>query len=73
MVQERRDFLAAYVQSLHDFGRGTVTNLYPERGGAAWGHAMRRMLELIERYELRPAEFETGLEERAVNVEPFAA
>ena len=50
-----------------------TTSLNEVEDGAVWGRAMRRMLELIERYGLRPAEFETGLEERAVRTEPYPA
>jgi len=73
MAQERRDFLAAYVQSLHDFGMGTATSLYPERGGAKWARALRETLQLIDRYQLRPAEFDTGIPELVMNVESCVA
>ena len=72
-AQERRDFLAAYLQSLLEFGTGLTTSLNEVGDGAVWGRAMRRMLELIDRYGLRPEQFETGLEECAVNIERVAA
>lgn len=61
MTEERRDFLAAYVQSVHEFGHGTGTRIYPETGGARWAGALRATMEFIEARGLKPTDFEAGL------------
>ncbi|MBI3825259.1 MAG: hypothetical protein HY294_04620 [Candidatus Rokubacteria bacterium] len=61
MVDERRRFLAAYVQSWHDFGHGEGGAVLPRRGGDRWAAALRRTLSFIERHGLKPADFPSGL------------
>jgi hypothetical protein len=61
MGEERRQFLAAYVQSLHEFGYGEGTAIYPKTGGEKWAAALRQTMAFIERYGLVPTQFDTGL------------
>jgi hypothetical protein len=60
MHTERRDFLAAYVQSLHPFGQGQ-TRFYPDSGGERWAAALRRTMEFVATHGLTPRNFGTGL------------
>ena len=61
MVDERRHFLAAYIQSLYEFGHGEGTKLYPASGGGKWAQALRETTHFIETYNLKPSAFDTGL------------
>ncbi|MBI3629472.1 MAG: hypothetical protein HY217_07840, partial [Candidatus Rokubacteria bacterium] len=61
MVEERREFLAAYVQSLFDFGHGDGPRLYPASGGERWAAALRDVHGFVRVHGLRPADFESGL------------
>lgn len=63
LQRERRDFLAAYVQSLHPFGHGEGINVYPTSGGDRWASALQKTLQFIHEHELVPSTFETGLVE----------
>ena len=61
MLQERRDFVAAYIQSLHDFAAGPQTELYPESGGEKWAQTLREIMRFVERHDLRVTDFDSGL------------
>ena len=61
MVEERRHFLAAYIQSLYEFGHGAETKMYPASGGEKWAQALRETIHFIETYNLKPSAFDTGL------------
>ena len=61
MVAERRQFLAAYLQSLQDFGVGAGTSLYPDTSGANWGRALRRTADFLDSRGLKPSDFNAGL------------
>ncbi len=61
LEQERRHFLAAYVQSLHPFGHGEGNNVYPTTGGHLWGFALKKTLQFIREHKLIPSHFENGL------------
>ena len=61
MDEERRQFVAAYVQSLHAFGHGKGTAIYPDTGGEKWAQALRATMDFIADHHLEPSDFDTGL------------
>jgi hypothetical protein len=56
-VEERRNFLAAYFQSLHTFGRDGKS-LYPPDGGSRWARALMATLDFVDAHGLRPNQFD---------------
>lgn len=60
MVEERRAFLAAYLQSLYPFGQGE-TRLLPASGGDRWATALRQTMEFVTAHGLQPRDYGTGL------------
>lgn len=61
MVEERRDFLAAYLQASYEFGHGSGLEIYPRNGGDLWADALRQVSEFTRAHQLSPADFESGL------------
>ena len=61
MGQETRDFLAAYIQSSHEFGHGGKTDIFPPTGGDKWAGALRQTMNLIDTHKLKPSDFDTAL------------
>lgn len=61
MAAERRQFLAAYLQSTQEFHYGTGRRFYGAEGGAQWARALRAIMAFIESHGLRPADFDSGL------------
>ena len=60
MLEERRSFLAAYTQSLYEFGHSVDDKVFPESGGQHWAHALRSTMKFIADHKLKPADFESG-------------
>ena len=68
MVQERRGFLAAYLQASYPFGHGSGLEIYPSNGGDLWAEALRQTMAGIERYGLQPSACLSGLPADPVSV-----
>lgn len=60
-AEERRRFVAAYLQSCHEFGHGTGTELWPQSGGEKWAHALRETMRFLETHKLKPSHCDSGL------------
>ena len=58
--EERRHFLAAYAQSLCDFGLDR-TGEYPSHGGTKWAIALEMAMDFIDEHGLTPLQFDAGL------------
>jgi len=61
MTNERRTYVAAYLQSCFPFGHGEGTEMWPPTGGDKWASALRQTLQFIDRHGIASAQLEFGV------------